>query len=180
MATPNKIMLIRHGEKPVTPPPNGVTEDGTQDEHSLVVRGWQRAGALVGFFSAPTRTGIAEPRTIFASGTTEDPSIPADIAKSLRPQETVSALCRKMGLAAITAITVGDEERLIESIRSTSGPVLVSWEHKHIPSIAAGFMNNPPDWGDRFDAVWILDLQPDGSYKLSIVNQDLLDGDAPA
>jgi broad specificity phosphatase PhoE len=180
MPMPDKIMLIRHGEKPLTPPPAGVAEDGSQDEHSLLVRGWQRAGALVGFFSAPIRTGIARPNAVFASGTTEDPSIAADIAKSLRPQETVVPLCRKMDLAAITAIAVGDEEHLIESIRSTAGTVLVSWEHKHIPSIAAGFVTNPPDWGDRFDAVWILDRQPDGSYKLSILNQDLLDGDTPA
>jgi hypothetical protein len=177
MTGPDKMMLIRHGEKPEIPPPSGVTENGAQDEHSLIVRGWQRAGALVTFFTAPTRTGIGRPDTVFAAGTTEDAAIPADIAGSLRPQETVGPLCRKLSLAAVNTIAVGDEEGLIDSLRSTAGTVLVSWEHKHIPIIAAGFITDPPAWGDRFDVVWILDQQPDGTYKLSIADQDLLDGD---
>jgi hypothetical protein len=180
MRGPDKIMLIRHGEKPEIPPPNGVAENGAQDDHSLIVRGWERAGALVTFFVAPTRPGIGKPGTVFAAGTSEDAAIPADIAGSLRPQETVGPLCRKLGLEPTTAIAVGDEEDLIESLRSTTGTVLVSWEHKHIPIIAAGFISDPPEWGDRFDAVWILDKQPDETYKLSIADQDLLDGDAPA
>jgi hypothetical protein len=65
MPGPDKIMLIRHAEKPVSDSPAGVREDGSSDKHSLIVRGWQRAGGLVEFFAKPTRPGIAVPATIF-------------------------------------------------------------------------------------------------------------------
>jgi len=180
MTGPDKIMFVRHGEKPVAPPPGGVLEDGSENKHALIVRGWQRAGALVAFFAKPTRPGIATPGTIFASGTTGDSAVDADDAQSLRPQQTVSALQAKIGAAYRDDIPVGAEDQLIVALKACSGVVLVSWEHKRIVTIAGGFVANPPAWGDRFDAVWILDRAPDGSYALTIVNQDLLAGDAPA
>jgi len=45
-----KIMIIRHAEKPEHHGPRGVDENGNEDKESLTVRGWQRAGALVQFF----------------------------------------------------------------------------------------------------------------------------------
>lgn len=42
-----KIMLIRHAEKPRDDGSvRGVAADGRQDPEELVVRGWQRSGAL--------------------------------------------------------------------------------------------------------------------------------------
>jgi hypothetical protein len=177
MAGPTKIMLIRHAEKP---PPTGIDTDGSPDKHSLIVRGWQRAGALVPFFERPTRDGIATPATIFAATTSDDGAIDADDSKSLRPTETVTPLAEKSGVTFRNDIPVGREDQAILAIKGCAGVVLVSWEHKRIPAIAAGFMTSPPAWGDRFDAVWVLDQQPDGSYAFSIVNQDLLSGDTPA
>jgi hypothetical protein len=177
---PNKIMLIRHGEKQENGGPIGVREDGTSDKHSLIVRGWQRAGALTPFFAKPARVGIATPATLFAAATSDDATIPDDEAKSLRPQETILTLGRKLAVAPNVTIAVGQEATLIPALRACDGVVLVAWEHNHIPIIAAGFVQDPPAWGDRFDAVWVLDRQPDGTYQLSIVNQDLLDGDVPA
>jgi hypothetical protein len=176
---PSKIMLIRHAEKPDNGPA-GVQEDGTNDKHSLIVRGWQRAGALATFFAKPVRGGIATPATLFASATSNDAAMPDEEAKSLRPQETILTLGRKLGVAPNIAIAVGQEAALITAVRAQDGVVLVAWEHKHIPIIAAGFVQNPPAWGDRFDAVWVLDRQADGTYVRSVVNQDLLDGDVPA
>ena len=46
-----KIMIIRHAEKPEHHGPRGVDENGDEDKKSLTVRGWQRAGALVQFFA---------------------------------------------------------------------------------------------------------------------------------
>jgi hypothetical protein len=51
---PSRIMFIRHAEKPHKPPcdnDDGVKKTGEKDNESLTVRGWQRAGALVHFFS---------------------------------------------------------------------------------------------------------------------------------
>ena len=56
-----KIMVIRHGEKPLrTPPPYGVTAEGRREKESLTIRGWQRAGALAAFF-APTDGSFCDP-----------------------------------------------------------------------------------------------------------------------
>jgi hypothetical protein len=176
---PIKIMLIRHAEKPKDGP-LGVQEDGTNDKHSLIVRGWQRAGALTTFFAKPTRAGIATPTAIFASATTDDAAIPKEQASSLRPQETVRTLGRKLGINPNATIAVGQEAQLIPAIRACDRIVLAAWEHEHIPIIAGGFMQKPPDWGDRFDAVWVLDRQSDATFVLTIVNQDLMDGDTPA
>jgi broad specificity phosphatase PhoE len=169
-------MLIRHAEKPAGSS-DGVREDGSSDKHSLIVRGWQRAGALVAFFTKPTAPDIAVPAAIFASTTTDDASLPSEEAKSLRPQETVAPLAAKLGIEVNATIAVGNEPALIALLNATDGVVLVAWEHKHIPTIAAGFIQDPPDWGDRFDAVWVLDRQAGGGYRLSVVSQSLLAGD---
>ncbi len=180
MPGPDKIMLIRHAEKPVSDSPAGVKEDGATNKHSLIVRGWQRAGALVAFFARPTRPGIVVPATIFAAATSDDPKMSPEEAKSLRPQETVEPLGQKLNVALSATVAVGAESALISQLRTCSGAVLVAWEHKHIPVIAGGFVDDPPAWGDRYDAVWVLDRQADERYVLTILNQDLLDGDLPA
>ena len=182
MATPGpfKLMLVRHGEKPVEPPPYGVTEAGEQNGYSLCVRGWERAGALVAFFAKPSHPAIATPDVIYASATTNDVAIEPIDAKSLRPRETVTPLARRLGCPFRTQIPVGDETGLVSALQAETGCVLVAWEHKRIPLIAAGFIEDPPAWGDRFDAVWVLDRGDDGEYAFSIVAQDVLDGDAPA
>src|SRR5260370_36656551 len=80
MAHAEKIMVIRHGEKPQGAlPPYGVTTDGEQDVNSLLVTGWTRAGALAVLF-APSRGSLqspelAHPQTLFpAAATTGKPS----------------------------------------------------------------------------------------------------------
>jgi len=51
-AVATKIMLIRHAEKPPNnPPPHGVDAKGDHDSESLIVQGWQRAGALTVYFA---------------------------------------------------------------------------------------------------------------------------------
>ena len=116
------------------------------------MRGWQRAGALVAFFAAPAHKKIATPKTIIAATVCDDPEVePAD-ARSLRPALTVEPLVAKLGAAAtyINDIPVGQEAAAIDAIKACSGVVLVAWEHKRIPKIAAGFVDAPPEWGDRF------------------------------
>lgn len=173
-------MFIRHGEKAGSPPPAAVNENGAADKHSLIVRGWQRAGALVTFFAQPSRDGVATPATIFAAATSSDATMDSEDAHSFRAFETVQPLQAKLGCAYRNDIPVGDETQAATEIAATQGVVLVCWEHKRIPKIAAAFVPDPPQWGERYDQVWILDRDRNGSYALSVLNQDLLSGDAPA
>jgi hypothetical protein len=182
MARAQKIMVIRHGEKPQGAlPPYGVTADGEQDAESLLVVGWTRAGALAVLF-APARgplqsPGLAVPQYLFAA---------ADEAgsKSQRPIETVSVLAQKLTLVTNTTYTVGQESQLADAAMACDGEVLVGWEHKHIPLVANAILGNttaPQSWpGDRFDMVWVFDLDgASGQYSFSQVPQLVLSGDQP-
>jgi hypothetical protein len=86
----SKIMIIRHAEKSGDDGLiAGVSQDGAPDSKELIVRGWQRSGALVCLF-APTAGSfshalLATPEVIFASGV-------AKHSDSLRPQHTILAL----------------------------------------------------------------------------------------
>jgi hypothetical protein len=183
MPGPSKIMLIRHAEKTLGPPPFGVKEDGTECPHSLIPQGWERAGALVSFFAAPDRDGILTPVHIYASPPDKESDDPAaaDIDKSHRPVQTVTPLSRKLQLPLDQRFTVGEEAELVADIKTREGVVLVSWEHKHIPLIAGAFNSNVPDkWPDRYDLVWVLDARDDGTYSYKVMPQMLLGTDLPA
>ena len=180
MAGPDKIILIRHAEKAVAASQvEGVDDDGKADQHSLTVRGWQRAGALVAFFEHPKRPEIATPAILFAAEVTGRADVDPDEGKSRRPVQTVTPLRDRLGnrIRWVT-LPVDQVDELVAQIRACEGVVLVCWEHKRIPLIAAGFVANPPAWGDRFDLVWVLDRSSDG-YRLAQCNQDLLAGDEP-
>jgi broad specificity phosphatase PhoE len=175
-------MLIRHAEKQAKiPPPYGVNADGAQDKHSLSPRGWQRAGALVQYFRWPRVDGIVTPTTIYASGVGGQVVLVDgdDVSKSLRPQQTVTPLAAALALDIVTRWPVGEEAGLAAAVREVEGPVLIAWEHKHIPLIAAQFTNAAPAaWPDStFDVVWLLQYA-DGAYTFDQRHQQLLPGDA--
>ena len=96
-APPTKIMIIRHAEKP---PKNGgepldVQANGEPGNgKSLIVPGWQRAGALNAFFapykSTPANAAIATPDYIYAASPTSE---------SQRPWETVTPLAAWLNYA---------------------------------------------------------------------------------
>jgi hypothetical protein len=182
-----KIMLIRHGEKQVVPPPFGVKVDGTQNKHSLTVHGWQRAGALVPFFRTPWITAIATPTVLYASRVTAGDSgflvDGEDVTKSRRPQQTLAPLSEVIRTKIITDWGVGQEPQLVAAINAGAGIVLVAWEHKHIPLIAGALSSDAPAaWpaGAPFDLVWVLDpIVGSGKYSFKEVRQNLLSGDDP-
>lgn len=174
-------MLIRHAEKPTVPPPHGVDEDGTSDKNSLIVRGWQRAGALIPFFRRPWVEGISTPTAIYAAGTSDKPVMVDgdDVGKSLRAEQTVTPLAHALSLKVQQQYLVGQEDLLVQSIEREGGVVLVAWEHKHIPLIAQRLSAAAPNkWPgkDAFDLVWIFEAS-NGGYNFSSIAQDLLVGD---
>jgi hypothetical protein len=88
---PHRILIIRHAEKPHEPPcenDDGVKKSGEIDKESLTVRGWQRAGALVHFF---TSEADLSPDAIFAAGIGE-------IRPSRRPKQTLMPLAEWLGI----------------------------------------------------------------------------------
>jgi hypothetical protein len=176
-------MLIRHADKPDADA-GGMTVDGAPSSKSLQVLGWERAGALVRFFTSPTTPDIATPTAIFASGLTKT-SDGALKAKSARPFETVTPLAAMLGIPVNTSFTTGDEAALVAAILRTSGVVLVSWGHKHLAPIARAIPATDPAaipdaWpGARFDMVWVFDLVPGGTrYSFQQVPEMLLPGDS--
>jgi hypothetical protein len=179
----SKIMLIRHAEKPSDDGSvQGVTAAGAQSAEELVVRGWQRSGALVRFF-AP-RDGrfadqhLATPRTIFASAVGRH-------SNSLRPQHTVLELATLLEQSLVLRHPKGDEAALVTDALAAEGPVLIAWEHEAIPTIANQIVGDsttcPQKWpGTRFDLVWVFDRQAGGAWSFVQVPQMLLSGDSQA
>jgi hypothetical protein len=176
-----KVMVIRHAEKPTgSVSPFGVTIDGNQDAESLIVQGWQRAGGLATLF-APGRgplqsTELVTPQFLYGTSVGKHSS-------SERPEETITPLAAKIGLQIITKYLKGDEKDMVADAVSQSGTVLICWQHEDIPTISNFIVGNnttvPQKWpGDRFDVVWVFDLDTaSGQYGFTQVPQLLLAGD---
>ena len=178
MATPTTIMLIRHAEKPYGKH-FGVTEHGDQDPESLIVRGWQRAGALAALFDPAVGSlqsfYLAVPQIIYASNPVKPPpasarktaaaakKAPKIGSKSQRPLQTITPLSARLGLAPNLSFMEGQEKELAADVLTQSGVVLVAWQHEKIPTIAKHIVGAnppvppyPPKWpGNRFDVVWV-------------------------
>jgi hypothetical protein len=182
VVAPNRIMIIRHAEKPDGASPDlGVMADGTENKESLTVRGWQRAGALVRLFCPVSGARELLPGTIFAAGIGHG-------SKSERPFETVTPLIdflkQNGGVKENDKHLKDDLNGLMADVLTCSGTVLVAWEHKRIPDLVALLPNAPrvpakwPD--DRFDVVWIFDSAA-GGWSFSQKPQLLLveDSDHP-
>jgi hypothetical protein len=188
---PNKIMIIRHAEKPPpAPPPNPVDIDGLISEDSLIVQGWQRAGALVALF-APARGPMQDPHLetpqyIYASA--------SSAPEGNRPEETITPLLSKLSLLGNFSFEKDNLEGptgVVASVLSCEGAVLISWPHGQIPGLAGLIPLSPNNkkpiptgkWpSDRFDMVWLFmkDLTSDtGGYTFHQIPQLLLYGDSP-
>lgn len=176
-----KIMIIRHAEKPSDDGSTaGVSQAGSANPEELVVRGWQRSGALVRLFNPmagrPSNPALATPDVIFASGV-------AKHSKSLRPQHTVLALAQSLGQQLNLSHAKGEEDALVADVLGKGGNVLIAWEHEAIPTIAGQIVGAttpyPQQWpGGRFDLVWVFDRKS-GNQKWTFIQvpQMLLPGD---
>ena len=173
------IMIIRHAEKPdPSGSVQGTTSEGDPDKRSLTVRGWLRAGALVGLF-APARggppAGLRRPDTVYASS--------YEGGRSRRSVQTVEPLADRLGLHVVRRYTAGDEAPLAEELAQRPGATVVSWHHTSIPKIARQLGEvtplPPPAWpSDRFDVVWTFTREGPG-WRFAQVPQLLLPGDLP-
>jgi len=178
----SKIMLIRHGEKPAPPaPPHGIHPEGKPDKECLTVRGWQRAGALAGFFAPPNGSlqipDIAKPHFLFASK-------PLKRGGSQRAVQTLTPLAEKLGIEINIKYRKQRLEEMLEEVFSCDGVVLISWQHDFLPLIANHILGNSTvvaqKWPvGRFDMVWVFDRKPKSdTYQFKEVPQCLLSGDS--
>jgi len=175
---PNRIMFIRHAEKPGKPPctkDKGVAANGKADKESLAVRGWQRAGALTHFFSSRKKL---RPDLIVASRD-------GGGSKSFRPEETVAPLAELLGFTQRHSLVYRhlkeEFEPLIDDVMTRKGNVLVAWERTFIPKLV-GLLPDAPEvpqrWpAKRFDVVWVLDRKKCG-WKFKQIPQLVLAGDS--
>ena len=179
---PDSICIIRHAEKQLGDgPPRGMSVDGSADPESLIVTGWQRAGALISLFvprpgaSAPLPT----PSRLFASEI-------GPHSHSRRPIETLGPLSARLGLKLDEPFLQDELDQLVAALKASAGHVLVAWEHKRIPLIANQLVGTaagvPQVWpDDRFDLVWVFEPNSnEPTYRLRQVPQLLLAGDRAA
>jgi hypothetical protein len=174
----SKIMIIRHAEKP-NGYYRGISEKGMIEPVSLVVKGWQRAGALAGLFNpkskALKKSKLSVPDVLYAS--------PAGIhSKSKRPVQTIKPLSRVLKIPINRKYGRDDYGAMIDHALQQKGIILICWQHQHIPQIASRILANngaPKSWpSNRFDLVWVFDLDPTtGMYRFSQHAQNLLPGD---
>jgi hypothetical protein len=154
------ILIIRHAEKPGEEWPGpGLTAEGQQDAESLVIRGWQRAGAWTALFGAGFGGAtFPAPQAIYAA----TPGAPDKLnhGPSRRPYETILALAPRLKLVPNTSFAKGDEKELVKALLTLSGVVLLCWEHKTIisdilPRLPVSNRGDlPTHWsGKRFDVV---------------------------
>jgi hypothetical protein len=193
---PKKLMIMRHAEKPTTGF-QGVQASGISDSKSLIVAGWQRAGALNAFFApaegSPPKKDIATPDCIYAA----NPQ-----GESERPCETVTPLAAWLGYQQGSAkFNVqynigGGEPQLVQAVLALDGTILICWEHDNIkqpsqpgqgPCIVdlinksvpiTNYPKMPNKWPNVFDLVWVFDLDNSGKkYTWNEVHQELVAGD---
>ena len=106
----SKIMIVRRAEKPSNAGLiAGVSQDGSPDSKELILRDWQRSGALVRPF-APTAGSFSHAvlvtrDVIFASGVPKH-------SDSLHPQHTVLALAGFLAQQIDLSDAKGEENAL--------------------------------------------------------------------
>jgi hypothetical protein len=172
---PDRIMFIRHAEKP-DEGKDGVAADGSLDAESLTVRGCQRAGALIAFFCAQPKM---RPDAIFASGIGHG-------SKGKRPAETVTPLAAKLNENRPVALHAKHlkEDPALDGpgfVPGGHGPGVLGAQAHSRTALLPGAPPVPKIWPDnRFDLVWIFDRAGAG-WSFSQVLQRLLpeDGDEP-
>jgi hypothetical protein len=167
------VLLIRHAEKPEGSWPGpGLDASGTPDSRSLVIRGWQRAGAWAALFgSGAPSDDYPRPTAIYAANPIVQDRAPDP---SRRPHQTIVPMADRLQIEPNTDFAKGDERELAAAVAERTGVILISWEHKAIaksllPALLGGQDGPavPSQWNDaRFDVVLRLD-RPDAASAWS-------------
>jgi hypothetical protein len=163
-ANPAHVILIRHAEKS-----NG----------RLSSKGESRAEAYVGYFTGqPMRPKVGLPTAIYAFR-------PQGHKHDVRGVETMTPLSDAIKIPITTTFSKKQVKALVTEIMNDPAyddrTVLICWEHKHIPLIAAAFgVKSVPNWPKgSYDRTWVIDLDDSGNViGFENLAQNLLPGDS--
>ena len=138
-STLNKVIVIRHGEKP------GKGEN-------LSCQGLNRSLQLSGVLSK--KFGTVDVIFVPSVNTGKKTS-------SARMYQTIIPYAVKNNLDINTTFDVDDTKGLVQDVLKRNGTVLLVWEHKHIDNILKALgVTNPEKWPDEdFDSIWIVSFQ---------------------
>ena len=187
MARALTLLIIRHAEKPDDAWPGpGLTTSGEADKESLVIRGWQRAGAWAALFGAGLGgADYPKPQAIYAATPGSDDRL--NHGPSRRPYETIVPLAARLGVNPNTQIAKGEEDKLAATLLALDGVALVAWEHEAIigdllPRLPVNHGKPPTQWpSDRFDVVLRLDRAEGAeAFAYRPLYPQLLSGDSSA
>jgi hypothetical protein len=165
-ADPAEVILIRHAEKP---------EVG----NDLSLRGRERAAALAPYFmETPELLEFKTPVAIYAQR-------PKNGTSSIRSVETVRPLANALHVKINDSFVREQFEQMVDEIRRKpeyeGHTVLVCWEHKVIPEIAAKLdaENAPKSWPDAiYDRTWLIKINQGQKPTFIDLPQRLLFGDS--
>ena len=176
------LVILRHAEKP-TPTWRGVDETGRKDAHSLTVRGWQRAGALVHLLApyegAVGNKALHTPAYLFASSSL---IVPDKRNSSKRERQTLTPLADRLNLRINLDFDVDGEKDAMAAAVACDGPVLLCWDHHRIGKLASfvpGKHQIPEKWPrKRYDLLYVFTRLASGAgYAFEQVAQPLLGDD---
>lgn len=159
VSCPNTVMIIRHGEKPIS-------------GANLTQIGWTRAYALPGVFNDSRK-----PSFVAAAQDSSD-----------RPIQTCTPIALSVGQGAPwSGFAVGQEQAMAQYIltnpnhdpKIANGTVLICWEHDHIPALVSDFGGSLGKWPKYdFDTIVTLKFAVKNNvctYQgMSISNEDLV------
>ena len=172
LAYPYQVIIIRHGEKPAD---DNATE--------LAPQGCARALSLPQFFK--TNTTVNPPNNPIAAIYSVQPG--AD-DESLRPQETIAPTAIALQLQIHTHSETdfaGTVNEIMNQKEYDGKTVILSWEHKNIPPLAAAFGLTLPaqaqTWpGHVFDEAWVIRFSgPKQVSDFQIIPENVLLTDNP-
>jgi hypothetical protein len=170
-----KVIFIRHAEKLEWEKGLEPTESiraNYIDNHLLSPKGYERANALVGYFTNRKEMLNLYHNNPLSACVAQD--VDTQWGKSERPKETIwpliqatissnDSIAPKLELHLFTKSKVDEMIALLKSWKDEKKTVIVCWSHQQIPEIvhklgikASQF---PKKWDKkRFDVCWVIDL----------------------
>jgi hypothetical protein len=166
LATPSRVILIRHAEKPV--------DDNAED---LSPRGFQRALAMAHLFENQPHLADRGWPTLFAAA-----YVAGDHSK--RCIETLEPLAKVLKVEIQTPFAAENYQKLANLILSApelnGKAVMIAWRHTEIVSLAKALKAKPPSdkWKSKvFDRMWVIDYYENGKVDVMDLPEKLLPGD---